>query len=183
MNAFAMGVGGRGTVVLQTGLLDAMKKDEILFVIGHELGHLAAGHTRMIVVRGVPDAGVGLPLITPILGWLFSFWQRKTEYTADRAGLLACQDLRAALRALVKLAVGPRLAEQINIDELVQQTREAAADTSARFAETLASHPFLLKRIDALIQFWNSTQYRRLIEDTSAGYAGPADQHEAGLPV
>jgi Zn-dependent protease with chaperone function len=113
------------------------------------------------------------------LGWLFSFWQRKTEYTADRAGLLACQDLPAALGALVKLAVGPRLAEQLNVDELVQQTREVAADTSARFAETLASHPFLLKRIEALIQFWHSEQYSRLIEETGAGYAGLAGQHDA----
>ncbi len=43
INAFAM---PDGSVRVYTGLMDIMTDDELLFVIGHEIGHVAKGHSR-----------------------------------------------------------------------------------------------------------------------------------------
>ncbi len=43
VNAFAM---ADGTIRFYSGLMDLMTDDEIRYVIGHEIGHVSAGHTR-----------------------------------------------------------------------------------------------------------------------------------------
>ncbi|MBK1640919.1 hypothetical protein CKO12_03300 [Chromatium okenii] len=43
INAFAM---ANGTIRVYSGLMDAMNDDELLFIIGHEIGHVAKGHTK-----------------------------------------------------------------------------------------------------------------------------------------
>lgn len=43
VNAFAM---GNGTVRVYSGLMDLMTDDEIRYVIGHEIGHVKAGHSK-----------------------------------------------------------------------------------------------------------------------------------------
>jgi metalloprotease len=43
VNAFAM---ADGTIRFYSGLMDMMTDDEIRYVIGHEIGHVQAGHTR-----------------------------------------------------------------------------------------------------------------------------------------
>ncbi|WP_078117791.1 M48 family metallopeptidase [Thiosocius teredinicola] len=43
VNAFAM---ADGTVRLYSGLLDLMTDDEVRYVVGHEMGHVKAGHSR-----------------------------------------------------------------------------------------------------------------------------------------
>lgn len=43
VNAFAM---ADGTIRVFSGLMDAMTDDEVRYVIGHEIGHVALGHSR-----------------------------------------------------------------------------------------------------------------------------------------
>lgn len=43
VNAFAM---ANGTIRVCSGLMDLMSDDEIRYVIGHEIGHVKAGHTK-----------------------------------------------------------------------------------------------------------------------------------------
>jgi putative metalloprotease len=43
VNAFAM---ADGTIRLYAGLMDMMTDDELRYVIGHEIGHVKAGHTK-----------------------------------------------------------------------------------------------------------------------------------------
>lgn len=43
VNAFAM---ANGTIRFYSGLMDMMTDDEIRYVIGHEIGHVKAGHTK-----------------------------------------------------------------------------------------------------------------------------------------
>lgn len=43
VNAFAM---ANGTIRVYSGLMDKMTDDEVRYVIGHEVGHVAKGHTR-----------------------------------------------------------------------------------------------------------------------------------------
>src|SRR6188768_3658291 len=43
VNAFAM---ADGTIRFYSGLMDMMTDDELRYVIGHEMGHVKAGHTK-----------------------------------------------------------------------------------------------------------------------------------------
>jgi metalloprotease len=43
INAFAM---ANGTIRIFAGLMDKFTDDEVLYVIGHEIGHVKAGHTK-----------------------------------------------------------------------------------------------------------------------------------------
>ncbi|MBV5311622.1 M48 family metalloprotease, partial [Chromatium okenii] len=43
INAFAM---PDGTIRVYSGLMDSMNDDELLFIIGHEVGHVAKGHLK-----------------------------------------------------------------------------------------------------------------------------------------
>src|SRR5260370_28397224 len=58
--------------------------------------------------------------------WGLEEWFRKSELSCDRAGLLACQDVDAARRALMKLAGGPHLSE-LNPDAFRDQAHEDEA--------------------------------------------------------
>lgn len=48
VNAFSL---ADGTVRVYTGLLDKMTDDEVLFVIGHEIGHVKSGHSKSRMQR------------------------------------------------------------------------------------------------------------------------------------
>lgn len=159
MNAFAIGVDRRCSVVLYTGLVEYLTNEEFLFVVGHEMGHIKAGHTRLNLLGGLHNVQLGIPVITPFLGYIFSFWRRKAEYTADRAGLIACENIKAAVSALMKLAVGPKLVDQLDLRELMGQHAEMRADRLALIAETLQGHPYALKRITAVVEFYRSRVY------------------------
>ena len=72
---------------------------------------------------GIGDV-VTIGLITAITNWL-----KKSQFTADRAGLLACQDIDVATKALIKQALGSKkLYSQINIEEYLRQGEELDED-------------------------------------------------------
>ncbi|SAL43550.1 peptidase M48, Ste24p [Caballeronia choica] len=65
VNAWAM---GNGCVRVYSGLMDLMNDDEVRGVVGHEMGHVALGHTKKAMqvaygtsaVRSVASAGTGV---------------------------------------------------------------------------------------------------------------------------
>jgi Zn-dependent protease with chaperone function len=96
-------------IVLGAGLLDLMTEPELRFIVGRELGHALAGHAPYATLAA-REALAGEALAGPLVAGLRR-WRRAAALSGDRAGLLAAQDPAAALRALLKLAVGPRAAE------------------------------------------------------------------------
>jgi hypothetical protein len=116
---------------------------EISFLFGRELGHLIADHLRFraaaqaAVKMGDVAAGIGPFFSVPLdllMNNKFHVWMRGSELTADRCGLLACQDIEACLRALMKSTGYPlRYAAEINTAALVEQAenyQERISDSS-----------------------------------------------------
>jgi Zn-dependent protease with chaperone function len=161
VNAYTFGLGDPKVVVLFAPLVELMDEDELKFVIGHELGHVALGHTWLnTLVGGL--AGVPQTFGTAmILTGLFRWWNRACEYSADRAGLLACQNPDKAVSALVKLVAG-------SVDTPAELRRamvqiDAQDDTwQGGLSELLATHPMIIKRIREIQKFAASSAYRRL---------------------
>ena len=143
VNAFAAGHGLRRYVAVHSDLFEvggaARDPEALRFVIGHEVGHLAAGHvsfTRLICTRLAGQ----IPLIGPALS-------RAQEYTADNHGFALAP--RGAAGVIGLLSGGKYLGAQVNL--------HAMADRAARerglwlhLAVWAASHPVHTWRAHAL---------------------------------
>ena len=149
LNAFSMGFSRPYSVVLNSGLVDSLTPDELQFVIGHEVGHILAGHTKWLSF--VSPAGSQM---IPGFDLLFGFWQRKTEYTADRVGYCATGNVDAATRALVKVACGPKALEHVDVHQILGQLGNFnETDLTYRLGEMLGTHPYMTHRIRELVMF------------------------------
>ncbi len=117
-------------IVLSTGLVEALDTEALRFVIGHEMGHVLSGHAVLLTLldrllrlqRSVAWVPLGVIGLRAVIAALHE-WQRKSELSCDRAGLLAGQDPQAALRAHLYLAGATDLA-QIDIPSFLAQAKE-----------------------------------------------------------
>lgn len=143
INAAASGHGFRRFVIVYSDLLEvggaARDPDALRFVIAHEVGHIAAGHTsywRML--------GTFASQWVPLLGSTLS---RAQEYTADNYGhALVPQGARGAMATL---AGGKYLGRSVDADAMADR----AVTEPGFFVWTVnaaASHPVLTWRMYAL---------------------------------
>jgi branched-chain amino acid transport system permease protein len=85
------------------------------YTFAHELGHIKSGHVLYYqIAMLLPVIAELIGMATMGFGGLISLpleialvrWQRMSEFTADRAGILACQDVNAAMGASSTCASG-----------------------------------------------------------------------------
>src|SRR5258706_3314202 len=117
-----------------SGLIDMLTDEELFFVIGHEAGHIKAGHVlygtmarniaAVVALLGEMTLGLGALLGRGLVIALLE-WYRCAELTSDRAALLCVQDLEPARDTFMKLAGGTtRLAGEMDRDEFLRQVTE-----------------------------------------------------------
>jgi Zn-dependent protease with chaperone function len=161
LNAYTFGLVEPYGVVLYAGLVRIMDQDELRFIIGHELGHVCLGHTWLnSLVGGM--AGIPSPyLAAAVLYFSFRWWNRACEYSADRAGMLACGKPRKAESALIKLFAA-RSGEGLRY---VQARIEAEDDhLENNLSELFSTHPITVRRLDVLREYAASPEYRHIQE-------------------
>jgi hypothetical protein len=141
MNAFAMRFLRTHMVVLLSDLLEACGDNAAArdMIIGHELGHIRAGHLR----------GRWLLMPASFVPFLGSALSRAREYTCDRYGCTAAGDRDGALLGLAILSAGGRYGPLVNRGALVGQRRDLRSAWML-VGEWLGSHPPLSKRVWAL---------------------------------
>jgi Zn-dependent protease with chaperone function len=140
-----------------------MDADEIRFILGHELGHICLGHTWLNSIiggmAGLPSSFLG----TTLLRWIFLWWNRACEFSADRAGLLACGRLDKALSALIQLAAGPGgIRNPADLERALNVIKGEGDDPINALGEIVATHPMIIRRMNRLRNYAASSQYRRL---------------------
>lgn len=198
LNARTVGL-NRPIIVLNSGLVDLLDTEELRFVIGHELGHALSGHAvyRTLLDRMLNLAAVmsllpgGMLGVRVIMAGLME-WSRKSELSADRAGLLACQDPAAATRAHMKLASGGHI-DQLDITEFHAQASEYADTEDLRDSVLKAlltenrTHPFAVMRARELRSWVETGTYTEILggtyprreEDDSASVSEAAQEAAA----
>ena len=182
----------RPIIVLNSACIDHLSPDELCFVIGHELGHIKSGHILY------HEIGTILPVLEEVaspltLGFsgLFSNaleiallnWQRMSELTADRAGLLACQNRDASISAMLKIAGLPRkLYDRINVEDFIAQAREFKAldqnplDKIAKVLSIMGeSHPWTVIRAAEFDAWTTSGEYNRILRAHGDPTTNPKD--------
>jgi Zn-dependent protease with chaperone function len=173
-NAMTIGL-ERPIIVVNSGLVDLLDEEELRFVLAHELGHALSGHAvyrtillRLLTMSGVltaiPLGGLGLRMIIAAL----MEWVRKSELSADRAGLLATQDPAVAYRALMKMAGGGHLAD-LDQTSFFEQGAEydGATDIRDSVLKLLLlerrSHPMTVSRASELRRWVDSGAYTSVL--------------------
>src|SRR5512145_2343106 len=111
VNAAAVGF-DKPFIVLNSGMLTLLDREEQRNILGHELGHIMSGHTTYTTIA-IIILTIGLnnlPFLAGIALLPFQLalleWYRKAELSADRAGLLATQDVDVSMRTFLKMAGG-----------------------------------------------------------------------------
>jgi Zn-dependent protease with chaperone function len=160
-NAFTMGLFQDNWMVIYSSLLDLLNKDEILFVIGHEIAHAKKRHTTWLIFSG-PAHQQRIPFLSALMSPLFNSWSVKAEYTADNGGLIACRNLYAAILTQLKLAGGKDVVKDIDVNAFLEKLPQKGNDSDVILEPLLGTHPFYKNRIRQLRNFHNSADYRRL---------------------
>lgn len=189
-------------------VLTNFRGDDLLYLIGREMGHAKAGHAlwntvvnllagrqpgnRSLMSSGmlsflspskIIESGINAPLMA---------WQRHSAITADRAGLLCVGDIEVARRVTLQWTLHSfPLAARINREAWLAQ--EDASDDSATQASEFAmtSTPYAARRLKIAREFHASESFqgwRRLIEHWAPPVkpqtvqAAPAQQKQPAVP-
>jgi hypothetical protein len=150
----------QGTLLLMfsSSILEKFSEQELLFVMGHELGHHLFRHHDIPIgylAKGSKKVNAQLAL------QLFS-WSRYAEISADRAGALCTSDANSAARALFKLASGLTTdLIEINIEDFAAQADEMDLEQpqgkqTDSSSDWFMTHPFTPLRVKALQSFFES---------------------------
>jgi Zn-dependent protease with chaperone function len=161
LNAYTFGLGDPKVIVLYSGLFSTMDRTELQFILGHEMGHVQLGHTWLNSVLG-GMAGIPSPFgAAVILYFAFRWWNRACEFSADRAGLLACGDVNKGISALVKLATGGAARSAASQQHALARLERQDDDLGNQLGELLSTHPLIATRIEYLRAYAASDEYRR----------------------
>lgn len=171
-SAFTAGFYRSGYIVLGADLVKHLTPEEILFVIGHELGHVKHYHTTFLNLISPAERGGSAVFVGYILRFALNLWSIKAEYTADQAGLLAAQDVKAATSTMKKLS-GDGDDESVGAEarETARDSENEQAKLTQDLWEYFGTHPFISNRIRQLKTFSESSPYSRYVSEHRARYS------------
>jgi STE24 endopeptidase len=107
VNAYVTGFGGSKRIVLWDTTLAKLAPPEVLYVMGHEMGHYVLGHTWQLILLGTALALFGAWVIHRTAGELIARYTARFGFTelADVASL----PLMALLFSIVSLVLSPAI--------------------------------------------------------------------------
>ena len=179
LNGYTQGV-DEPHILLTKRSIDEFDEKELLALIGHELGHIKSGHVlyRQIAELGnslldvISQVTLGLGSIpASAINLALMHWYRMSEFTADRAGLLASQDLDACIRLELKLAGIPNDGNIESFKASFIKQAESFKDFDLkgfnkviRVVNTLyMSHPYAVLRASQLMEWKESGDYQKIL--------------------
>lgn len=161
----SMGLGEPYSIVVSSTWLPSLDDQELAFLIGRELGHIAAGHSRITSL--FTASGKENPFISVVFGG----WLRRTEYTADRIGLLCCDSIEAAARAIFTCSFR-QVSKKVDYAAFIDQRIEVQSDPTLKLGELLGPEPYATNRLRQLETFAASPLYRDWRARLAAGREG-----------
>jgi len=185
INCEAIGI-GNPIVILNTGALEKLEKEELYFIIGHEIAQIKSQHTRYLFLHEIlpmlstvmsdtasvsliPFAGVISNMISGGLGILLYRYERITDYTADRAALLTCQNMSVAFTTLMKISGYPATYyKKMNQNDFIKQFDDFDdSKTSNKILDVMANYdkrrPNSVRRAKELYDWFNTKEHEKIL--------------------
>ena len=180
-------------IVLPSELVDKSSPKALRFAIGRQMGHIKCDHVfyKALTSKATGSLGFvlgkwGQELLNSFFGKISDLalvdWILAHEISADRAGLIACQDLAVAQRALLnfKLAISFEGIE-LNVEDYLEQAKIVQEKQTLVLEELpepvqkgighwqrsdrlQSEHPFIFQRVKALQEYAESEAYQQLFE-------------------
>ena len=107
VNAYVTGFGGTKRIVLWDTLVDQLEPDEVVFVMGHEIGHFVLRHTLTVILGATLLATLSLYLVHRVAGRLIGLFGHRFGF--DRLDDVASLPLLALVGGVVMLATAPAM--------------------------------------------------------------------------
>lgn len=193
VNAFVTGFGGTKRIVLWDTLVDRMQPDEVLAVVGHEMGHFVLRHTLTLILTNTLLVTLSLYAVHRVAGWMIARHRRRFGF--DRLDDVASLPLLSLVGGVVILAATPaalalsrwqereadRFALEITRDNSavarafvrLQQDNLGVPRTGLLFRLWRGSHPDLADRIEFANRYAPWSQGRPLRYGDRLQEAGP----------
>lgn len=161
LNAYVTGLGASKRVVIWDTMIKASKPDELLAVVGHELGHYALGHVVKGFLYGMAGMFLGLFVTYLALHWVLK--------RCGRAWSVRGQEDWAAVAVILLIAnLGSFLAEPIGngISRSIEHAADVyglevthgilpdAAEAAAHSFQMMGEHDLEDPNPPAFIKFW-----------------------------
>ncbi len=160
-------------IILNSGTLALLTDRQVSYILGHEVGHVMSDHVlyRTMTELLIALAKMGFPIVglaaRAVLVALLE-WSRKSELSADRAGLLAIQDPDEVMGSMLKMAGGGE-DDETSLPEFILQAedyRESGdmADQVFKVLNLLGqTHPFWVLRLSELRGWIETGAYDRIL--------------------
>lgn len=188
-NSMAIGL-DKPIIVITTGMLELLDAEGLRFVVGHETGHVLSGHaiyrTMLMQLISISSSVQWIPLgawgMRAIIAGL-NEWFRKSELSADRAGLLCTQDPSAALKVHAAMA-GALNPDDMDVAGFLDQAREyqSSGDVRDSVLKLLQisgqTHPMAALRAAELQKWAAAGEYRDILAGT---YPRRSEDNDAPL--
>ncbi len=173
INAFATGTDQNAFVVISSMAPRFLTPKELQFILSHECGHIAMRHMVYHTAGSLATAAGGyVPVIGPAIAktavFPLNFWNRCSEITADRVGLICCDDIHTAQMVLLKIVGGFTEVDSIDVERYITNSR-AMQNTQpmGKFGEYFQTHPIIYKRLAAMELFSHSQLYYQVAGKTA----------------
>jgi Zn-dependent protease with chaperone function len=163
-------------IVISSGTLDLLDANEQRFILGQQLGHIMTGRTtyRTVALILLFFGLSALPVLASLALLPFQLalleWYRCSEFSADRAGLLATQEPRSSLMSFLKLAGGTPTDDTIDLDAFLIQAAEYEVGGNAwdhvlkALNTAMREHPFHTVRAGELRRWEQSGAYQTIVD-------------------
>ena len=117
------------------------------------------------------DAIPGGSFVASGLQYSIYYWHRMSEFTADRAGLLCCQNKEAMIRAFIKMAGLPlNQFDNIKTETFIHQARDFKMLDYEGMNQVIKilsiadeSHPWTVMRSSELLNWIDEGHYDKLL--------------------
>ena len=140
--------------------------DEVRFLIGRFVGALASKHFRFMWLQAFLSAVERLAVFNILL----YPYERALKLSGDRMGLAMINgDIRVAMDAMMKLVVGPDVADQVSVSSFMEQ----GARNDGRFfrwlVKAFSTFPHHTTRVSELITYAKKEYPQRFRKRRAAG--------------
>lgn len=149
INALAMEIDDISTILISPKSLFSLSDNELKFMIGHELSHLSQGNSLCHTANGILSnvkkkyEFIG-SMVADLIEIPLKEWCRASEYTADRAGYLCCEDVKSVMSLFNKIG------------------KENSKTGYYSYTELYKDHPYIQNRIDKIKEFTESSMIKTL---------------------